>query len=331
MRRLPWIVTAGVLALVLPRRSGAAVEPAAPGRPNVVVILSDDMGFSDLGCYGGEIRTPNLDALAAGGLRFTQFYNTARCCPTRASLLTGLYPHQAGVGHMMEDKGHSPGYRGDLDPTLPSPSPRSSGRPATAATRSASGTSPGTPARTGRRTTGRLQRGFDRYLRHDHGGRQLLRPVIARPRQHHDLAVRRPGVQAGDLLLHRRHLRPRRPVRRRPRAGTTRTGRSSCTSPTPPRTGRCTRLPEDIAKYKGKYDGGYEPIRKARFEKAAALGPDRPEAGAVAAGRRLGRGPGQGVGGGVHGGVRGDGRSHGPGDRLDKNTRQRRSAEEAHL
>ncbi len=91
---------------------GAA--PAAP-KPNIVVILCDDMGFSDLGCYGGEIATPNLDALAAGGLRFTQFYNCARCCPTRASLLTGLYPHQAGVGHMMEDKG-KPGYRGDLSP-----------------------------------------------------------------------------------------------------------------------------------------------------------------------------------------------------------------------
>ena len=61
------------------------------------------MGFSDIGCYGSEIPTPNLDKLAAGGLRFTQFYNTARCCPTRASLLTGLYPHQAGVGHMTED------------------------------------------------------------------------------------------------------------------------------------------------------------------------------------------------------------------------------------
>ncbi len=86
---------------------------ARPERPNIVVILSDDMGYSDLGCYGGEIRTPHLDRLAADGLRFTQFYNTARCCPTRASLLTGLYPHQAGVGHMMEDKGHD-GYRGEL-------------------------------------------------------------------------------------------------------------------------------------------------------------------------------------------------------------------------
>src|SRR4051794_590497 len=88
----------------------------AAEKPNIVVILTDDMGFSDLGCYGGEIATPNLDALAANGLRFTQFYNTARCCPTRASLPTGLYPHQAGVGHMMEDKGDKfPGYRGDLN------------------------------------------------------------------------------------------------------------------------------------------------------------------------------------------------------------------------
>ena len=69
----------------------AAVGAAAVPRPNIVVVLVDDMGFSDIGCYGGEIPTPNLDKLAAGGLRFTQFYNTGRCCPTRASVLTGLY------------------------------------------------------------------------------------------------------------------------------------------------------------------------------------------------------------------------------------------------
>ena len=74
---------------------------SAAARPNILLIMSDDMGFSDLGCYGGEIRTPHLDALARGGVRFTQFYNMGRCCPTRASLLTGLYPHQAGVGHMI--------------------------------------------------------------------------------------------------------------------------------------------------------------------------------------------------------------------------------------
>ncbi len=73
---------------------------ALAARPNILVILVDDMGFSDIGCYGGEICTPHLDRLAAGGVRFTQFYNTARCSTTRASLLTGLYPHQAGMGYL---------------------------------------------------------------------------------------------------------------------------------------------------------------------------------------------------------------------------------------
>jgi arylsulfatase A-like enzyme len=87
---------------------------ASNKRPNIMIILSDDMGFSDLGCYGGEIQTPNLDRLAANGIRFTQFYNNARCCPSRASLLTGLYPHEAGVGHMTSDQGYD-GYRGQLN------------------------------------------------------------------------------------------------------------------------------------------------------------------------------------------------------------------------
>src|SRR5829696_7781736 len=77
--------------VALPGGGGAR---AAAERPNVVVILADDLGYSDLGCYGGEIRTPNLDGLAAGGLRFTQFYNTARCWPSRAALLTGYYAQQ---------------------------------------------------------------------------------------------------------------------------------------------------------------------------------------------------------------------------------------------
>ena len=92
-----------------------AAPIGAVDRPNIVLILADDLGFSDLGCYGGEIATPNLDKLAAGGLRFRQFYNCTRCCPTRASLLTGLYPHQAGVGDMTADHGQ-PGYRGFLQP-----------------------------------------------------------------------------------------------------------------------------------------------------------------------------------------------------------------------
>ena len=82
-------------------------------RPNIILIMADDMGFSDIGCYGSEIQTPNLDAMANSGARFTQLYNCARCCPTRASLLTGLYPHQAGIGHMVGDYG-IPEYQGYL-------------------------------------------------------------------------------------------------------------------------------------------------------------------------------------------------------------------------
>lgn len=77
----------------------------AQEKPNVVIFLVDDMGYSDIGCYGGEIMTPNLDRLASTGVRFTQFYNTSRSCPARASLMTGLYQHQAGIGQMSEDPG----------------------------------------------------------------------------------------------------------------------------------------------------------------------------------------------------------------------------------
>jgi arylsulfatase len=97
----------------------AAGGAAAPQRPNIVIILSDDMGYSDAHCFGSEIDTPNIDRLAAQGLRFTQFYNTSRCCPTRASLLTGLYPHQAGVGHMTWKQLDLPGYRSDLSEHAP--------------------------------------------------------------------------------------------------------------------------------------------------------------------------------------------------------------------
>jgi arylsulfatase len=89
----------------------------AAERPNVVIVLVDDVGFSDLGCYGSEIPTPNLDKLAAKGVRFTQFYNTARCSTTRASLITGLYPHQAGMGWLDgKVEPQSKGFHGKLLP-----------------------------------------------------------------------------------------------------------------------------------------------------------------------------------------------------------------------
>lgn len=103
--------TAGTLGLSMP---GFLNSCNKSERPNIILIMADDMGFSDLGCYGSEIDTPNIDALAQDGVRFSQFYNAARCCPTRASLMTGLYPHQAGVGFMMEDI-ESPNYQNHLN------------------------------------------------------------------------------------------------------------------------------------------------------------------------------------------------------------------------
>ena len=105
----------GAAALAAGRAlAGDAPAAAAPKRPNIVILFVDDMGYSDVGCFGGEIDTPNLDRLAAKGVRFTQFYNTSRCCPSRACLLTGLYPHEAGIG-MMVYRDHGEGYRGNLN------------------------------------------------------------------------------------------------------------------------------------------------------------------------------------------------------------------------
>src|SRR5262245_21937001 len=81
-------------ALAVLLSAGTSLAADAPTKPNVLIFLADDMGFSDAGCYGGEIATPNLDSLAKNGLRFTQFYNTARCWPTRAAVLTGYYAQQ---------------------------------------------------------------------------------------------------------------------------------------------------------------------------------------------------------------------------------------------
>ncbi|HBE99608.1 MAG TPA: hypothetical protein DDW46_00980, partial [Dehalococcoidia bacterium] len=91
-------------------------------KPNFILILADDMGYSDLGCYGSEINTPNIDSLASSGIRFSQMYNSARCCPSRAALLTGLNPQQTGVGHMVSTFGQPasiniPAYQGYLNET----------------------------------------------------------------------------------------------------------------------------------------------------------------------------------------------------------------------
>lgn len=255
-------------------QAGDKAAHAAATRPNFVIILSDDMGYSDLGCYGGEIATPNLDRLAAGGLRFTQFYNTARCCPTRASLLTGLYPHQAGVGHMMEDRGLD-GYRGDLNRRCLTMAEVL--RPAGYATYAVGKWHVTKAARPeGPRDNWPLSRGFDRFYGTITGAGNFFDPgtltrdqtMISpfadpeyRPerfyytdaisdhavrfiREHHQRAPQQP------FLLYVAYTCAHWPMQ---------------------------ALEEDIAKYRGKYDVGYEPIRLARLARMKQLGLVSPE------------------------------------------------------
>ena len=102
---MPLFLRISILSFLL-----AVTSSFASSKPNIIILFADDLGYSDIGCYGSEIQTPNLDHLATNGLRFSHFYNTGRCCPSRASILTGLYPHQANIGHMAGDTGVE-GYR----------------------------------------------------------------------------------------------------------------------------------------------------------------------------------------------------------------------------
>jgi len=110
------VLLSAIAATAIPHGFGAESE-----RPNIILIMVDDMGFSDLGYHGGEIDTPNLDRLAYGGVRFSQFYNSGRCCPTRATLMTGLHPHETGIGWMTQPPGSNrgktepPAYQGHLN------------------------------------------------------------------------------------------------------------------------------------------------------------------------------------------------------------------------
>ena len=106
--------------ILFPSYKKIPVDP----RPNIIYIMADDLGYSDLGCYGGEVNTPNLDQLAANGIKLKKFYNNSRCCPTRASLLTGQYPHTVGMGGMVGlakapiENGSYQGFLNDSFPTI---------------------------------------------------------------------------------------------------------------------------------------------------------------------------------------------------------------------
>jgi arylsulfatase len=115
MKKYLFILLAGAGSICMGFSGHGQSRDGQGKRPNIILILSDDMGFSDLGCYGGEISTPNLDALAMDGLRYTQFYNMGHCCPSRAALMTGLYPQQTGLGWMTDKNFHLPGYTDELN------------------------------------------------------------------------------------------------------------------------------------------------------------------------------------------------------------------------
>jgi arylsulfatase len=254
------------------KNSSAENSTAHSGaRPNIIVIMSDDMGYSDIGCYGSEISTPNLDSLAANGLRYTHFYNTGRCCPTRASLLTGLYAHQAGIGQMTNDTG-MPGYRGDLSRNAVTMAEvmKTAGY-STYMSGKWHVTKHLTPKLESDKYNWPLQRGFDKFYGTIIGAGSLFDPWTLtrgnkaitpdndeeyKPEQYYytdaisDNAVKyinehKKEGKDNPFFMYVAYTAAHWPMH---------------------------ALEKDIAKYKGKYDAGYEVIRKARYERMKKLG-----------------------------------------------------------
>jgi len=253
--------TAGALWSGL--RNSHAQERRAP---NIILIMADDMGFSDIGCYGGEIDTPNLDGLAAEGLRFTQFYNTARCCPTRASLLTGLYQHQAGIGHMMGDR-NLEGYRGDLNNRCRTIAEvlKTAGYGTYMAGKwhVTKHTKPDGP-----RDNWPCQRGFDRFYGTIHGAGSFYDPNSLMRDNTHISPHADPGY-APETFYYTDAISDNAATFIREHTGDSPffvyVAYTAAHWP-------MHALAKDIAKYRGRYNAGYGPVRAARYEKARKLG-----------------------------------------------------------
>ena len=246
----------------------------AAERPNIVVIIADDMGYGDIGCYGSEIPTPTLDRLAKGGLRFTQFYNTARCCPTRASLLTGLYPHQAGIGHMMEDKGLD-GYRGDLNRRCATIAevlrPAGYGTYAVGKWHVTKAVKPEGP-----KDNWPLQRGFDRFYGTVTGGGNFFDPgtltrdntmisPFADPEYKPEQFYYTDAIsdQASRFVVEHHAATPDKPL-------FLYTAYTAAHWP--------MHAPDDeLVQHYGKYEAGYDAIRRQRFERMKKLGVISPD------------------------------------------------------
>jgi arylsulfatase A-like enzyme len=232
-------------------------------KPNIVLILNDDMGYSDIGCYGGEVETPNLDRLAANGIRFSQFYNTARCSPSRASLLTGLHPHQTGIGVLTYNMGPE-GYAGNLNrrcvtiaEALKSSGYRSylSGKWHVAGNL----TEP--------TDSWPMQRGFDEFYGTIIGAGSFYDPnTLTRGNTNIEHEAKAPGFFYTDAISDqavefiRRH--------RREQAGQPFFEYVAYTAPHWPLHAH----DEDIAKYRGRFDKGWDALRQERLERLVQSG-----------------------------------------------------------
>ena len=264
LNRREFLRTFGLGAVFLASQRYAFAIDQAAARPSIIVILADDMGFSDIGCFGGEINTPNIDRLAAGGLRFTQFYNTARCCPTRASLLTGLYSHQAGMGHMVTNRGQ-PGYRGRLNDscvTIAEPLRAAGYRTMLSGKWHVSPFNYEADVAPDRATWPR-QRGFDWFYGTIDGGGSYFYPQSLM-RDNTRIKPQIPGFYytdaiSGEAAAHiRRAANEDRPFFLY----------VAYTAPHWP----LHALPEDIAKYEGRYDVGWDRIRAERLKRLVSTG-----------------------------------------------------------
>lgn len=252
-----------VLILVL---YSCNIEKQPDIRPNIILIMSDDMGYSDIASYGGVIHTPILDDLAENGLRFTQFYNTARCCPTRASLLTGLYPHQAGIGHMIGDLG-SDGYRGELSKhSLTIAEVLKKAGYATYMSGKWHVTRYDPSATEASKYNWPLQRGFDKFFGTIHGAGSFYDPAsLARDNEfitpsedfYYTDAI---SDNAVDYIDHHSREEPFFMY-------------ISYTAAHWPMHAK----PEDIAKYKGRFDNGWDALREEKYQRMLEMGLIKPE------------------------------------------------------
>ena len=247
---------------------GLSVQQKKDTRPNIIFILADDMGYSDIGAYGGEVQTPNLDALAANGIKMRNFYNNARCCPTRASLLTGQYPHKVGIGHMVTLAGaaYEPGsYQGFLDPAYPTI--------AEALKKAGYGTYMSGKWHVGeRKEHWPIQRGFDRYFGLISGASSFyeITPQEKGKRYYaldnESYKIPSEGYYATDAFTD--HALQFLQEHREKKNGDPYFLYLAYTAPHFP----LHALEPEIAKYEAIYSKGWDAIRKQRFEQMKAIG-----------------------------------------------------------